>query len=540
MAAAGRLTLALVGQYNAGKSTLANALLGEKRARTGDSPETKVARTYELQHFDVLDLPGREARLAEQEEARRAVERAHAVLYVVSSQTGLDYDTLWRDLAELAAGATPFLLVINDKQPHQDDEAEAAYRTKVLAQYHTAATTRLRGEPPAPFWIHAGRAERGRTEGKPALVARSGIDALEAQLARYLHEREPFLRDLAKLRPLSDALRTLQEVLGRKVSDAGDQSTADALARVDSLREQLVARAATMAEERFGAVREVLAGILQRHVLGSGDKRRQAVAIEVEEVVDSTLRSALDAFESSSNADFVTLQAFLDEKLPATRIAKDPAKRHSVGGIPGDDAEPIDVVAAARRVLGVAASAGIVKGAAKEGAKQASVALTDGAAAAGARALAKAGAEQAAKAGAQQAARAGAEGIVKSGAAEAGGSAAKGVGRVLGPAVVIAVGIWEVLSAYKSAEKQDRIAGIAMRQAGAQAELVAATVKDDFKGRAHSFVAAVLGPVSRTLRVRLATTSKDRKSAEAAVVDVSDLRTRLDAVLEQLSASSRS
>lgn len=541
IAVAGRLTLALVGQYNAGKSTIVNALLGEKRARTGDSPETKVAQAYSLQHFDVLDLPGREARLAEQEEARRAVERAHAVLYVVSSQTGLDYDTLWRDLAELSSGATPFLLVVNDKQPHQDEDAEAAYRTKVLAQYYAAAAARLRGEAPVPFWVHAGRAERGRTEAKPGLLSRSGIDALETQLARYLHEREPFLRDLAKLRPLADALRALQESLAAKVADAGDRSTAEVLQRVDTLREQLAARSATMAEERFSAVRDLVAGVLQRHILaGGGEKKRQAVAAEVQEVVDSALGSALEAFESSCNGEFTAIQALLDEKLPASRIPKDPAKRHSVGGVPGGDAEPIDVIAAARRVLGVAATAGVLKGAAKEGAKQVGAALARDAAAAGGKALAKAGAEQAAKTGIEQAAKAGAEGALKGGAAEAGGAAAKGgFGRVLGPAVVIAVGIWELFSAYRSAEKQDRLVGAAMRQAEGQADLVAATLKDDFKGRAHALIAAVLGPVGNTLRIRLGKNTKDRKTAEAEVVEVSELRSRLDAALEQLTASSR-
>jgi len=40
-------------------------------------------------------------------------EQAHAVLYVVSSETGLDYDTFWADLRYLSERRTPFLLVIN-------------------------------------------------------------------------------------------------------------------------------------------------------------------------------------------------------------------------------------------------------------------------------------------------------------------------------------------------------------------------------------------------------------------------------------------
>jgi GTP-binding protein EngB required for normal cell division len=73
--------LALFDQHNAGKSTLVNALLGERRAATGDAPTTRTAGAYDWRGFHVVDLPGSNARRAEQEEARRALEDAHAVLY---------------------------------------------------------------------------------------------------------------------------------------------------------------------------------------------------------------------------------------------------------------------------------------------------------------------------------------------------------------------------------------------------------------------------------------------------------------------------
>src|SRR5690242_11531110 len=83
------ICIALLGQYNAGKSTIVNSLLGEKCAKTGDPPETRKRQRYSLANYAVLDLPGGEARLAEQQEALAALDEAHAVLYVVSSSTGL-------------------------------------------------------------------------------------------------------------------------------------------------------------------------------------------------------------------------------------------------------------------------------------------------------------------------------------------------------------------------------------------------------------------------------------------------------------------
>jgi GTP-binding protein EngB required for normal cell division len=73
---AAQLRLAVMGQYNAGKSTLINALLGEKRAETGDAPTTRQPCAYDLRDFSIVDLPGGDARPEEQQEAQRT-DRCH-------------------------------------------------------------------------------------------------------------------------------------------------------------------------------------------------------------------------------------------------------------------------------------------------------------------------------------------------------------------------------------------------------------------------------------------------------------------------------
>src|SRR5947209_4178738 len=66
-----QLRFALMGQFNAGKSTLVNALLGERVAQTGPVPTTRQVQIYEFRDFRILDLPGSDARVVEQQEAER-------------------------------------------------------------------------------------------------------------------------------------------------------------------------------------------------------------------------------------------------------------------------------------------------------------------------------------------------------------------------------------------------------------------------------------------------------------------------------------
>ena len=76
------IRVALFGQYNAGKSTLVNTLLKKRVAVTGDAPETKLAHVYEVDGFEIADLPGGDARVQESQEALRALDSAHTVLYI--------------------------------------------------------------------------------------------------------------------------------------------------------------------------------------------------------------------------------------------------------------------------------------------------------------------------------------------------------------------------------------------------------------------------------------------------------------------------
>ena len=54
----GRPTIMVYGIYNAGKSTLLNALAGEERAPVSNRPETSVVTPYYWRDFEILDTPG--------------------------------------------------------------------------------------------------------------------------------------------------------------------------------------------------------------------------------------------------------------------------------------------------------------------------------------------------------------------------------------------------------------------------------------------------------------------------------------------------
>src|SRR5688572_33491631 len=92
--------LAIVGRPNVGKSTLFNRLVGERKAIVDDTPGVTRDRNYGLgdwggRKFQILDTGGldsnRESRLeaSVQEQSRRAIDDADAILFLLDGKSGL-------------------------------------------------------------------------------------------------------------------------------------------------------------------------------------------------------------------------------------------------------------------------------------------------------------------------------------------------------------------------------------------------------------------------------------------------------------------
>ncbi|WP_304335475.1 dynamin family protein, partial [Conchiformibius steedae] len=72
------------GVYNAGKSTLINALLGKEVAPIADIPKTDSVTAYRWRQYDILDTPGVDAPIEHQEITDGEMLKADAVIFVAN------------------------------------------------------------------------------------------------------------------------------------------------------------------------------------------------------------------------------------------------------------------------------------------------------------------------------------------------------------------------------------------------------------------------------------------------------------------------
>jgi small GTP-binding protein len=531
---ADKLRFALMGQYNAGKSTLVNALLGQAVAATGDVPTTRQSHTYEFRDFHIFDLPGSEARVAEQQEADRALRDVHLVLYVVSSQTGLDYESFWNDLQNLIESGHPWVIAVNDKQPHLDKASERRFRDELLARFRQRAREllRLTDWGGRLFWVNGDRALRARLADPPKrrLEETSGIVPLENQLVELLSQNDGFLQNVPRLTELVQALAASQEEwAARLVSDESRLLNA-VLQRCDTVQEKLTAAATEIAHEHFAHLRDCLAALLTRCL---GDSNSEAVAVEAGGLIEGTFRSAVAAFEGRCQAEFQTLAARLGGPPASAKVLCDDDLNLNLGSLPhvsrtgGFDWGNL----VNRLATSATAITQLVQGLTAEAAP---IAVQEGA-----KALAKEGAEQTAKALAKEGGKQVAEAAVKQGAQGAAKLAGQVAGKALGPAVMILAAGLEIYGGVRKAQEEDRQMQAAVREVESTAARAAATSREQFLGRASRGVGDALAPLIQRVSEELRTRGQHASALEGRLARAGELRSRLQCVINELNARSQ-
>jgi small GTP-binding protein len=208
--------LVIVGEYNTGKSTFINALLGDEVFAMGDLPTTRaisilrygeagppetIGENLQLFHYpldvlkdlDIVDTPGTNSiERMEEEITREFVPRADLILFVTSLLQPLTASEL-DFLAHIREWGKKVVFVVNGvDRRNSDDQIERVreYLTREI-------TTRLGGAAPAIYFISALRALRarmalksGQSSDAPVSDSRDEYPALESYVLETLREKE--------------------------------------------------------------------------------------------------------------------------------------------------------------------------------------------------------------------------------------------------------------------------------------------------------------------------------------------------------------
>ncbi|MFW7267846.1 dynamin family protein [Gluconacetobacter sp. Hr-1-5] len=184
-----RPRIMVYGVYNAGKSTLLNALIGSEEASMADRPETAEIKGYDWLGYTLLDTPGIDAPIEHEKVTEESLNRSDVVLFVVAVGGVAAESATWNALTDIVSrgrrvmvvindkmaldrGGEEYLTVINNARAHMQEAAQKADIKDILDKVDVCV-------------VNARTALKGRMQNKSLLIRSSGLEELEQKLFAF-------------------------------------------------------------------------------------------------------------------------------------------------------------------------------------------------------------------------------------------------------------------------------------------------------------------------------------------------------------------
>lgn len=185
-----RPTLMIYGAYNAGKSTLLNALFGkDEYAKTGDAPETKDVHEYEYNGYTIYDTPGLNARGEDDIVTTEHLKKSEIVLFVISNNGSLEEEFVYNKISEVVKENKPLIIVLNNKSGIDENSLEArevidkvSINLKKIGERNGIENIESKVDI---CMVNAKSALKAKLENKQIMLKKSNINLLEEMIENY-------------------------------------------------------------------------------------------------------------------------------------------------------------------------------------------------------------------------------------------------------------------------------------------------------------------------------------------------------------------
>ena len=185
----------LYGAYNAGKSTLVNALLGQEKAPVRDIPTTFQVDRYPWNGLCLLDTPGVNAPVEHEQATAEQVQKCGLMLFVIR-EGDQDVKGIYERLFGMILGGKQVFIVLNCENSNPEMMAQILVRVNsimaTMGRQYGVDDVKIGAIPVCP--VNLSTALNGRLKSSDKLLDYCGYTAfaerLEQWLASYNHETQ--------------------------------------------------------------------------------------------------------------------------------------------------------------------------------------------------------------------------------------------------------------------------------------------------------------------------------------------------------------
>jgi GTP-binding protein EngB required for normal cell division len=186
-------TIMIYGVYNAGKSTLLNAIFGkDEMAKTGDAPETAEVKQYNYNGYTIYDTPGINAPIEHQKITDEHLSKSELIIFVLSNNGSFEEKYIYEKIGEIIKAKKPILIAMNNKSGIDMSSEDATNEITKVNQHLSTICDELgieRAEEKVDIiYVDAKTALIGKLENEKELIDESNINQFEEKIDTLLGE----------------------------------------------------------------------------------------------------------------------------------------------------------------------------------------------------------------------------------------------------------------------------------------------------------------------------------------------------------------
>jgi len=263
-------TIMVYGTYNAGKSTLINALFGqEELAKTGDAPETSTVSAYEYNGYTIYDTPGINAPQEHEQVTQEHLRKCELVLFVLSNDGSLEEKYIYEKISDIVKLKKPILIIVNNKagidkdsidEVEQFDKININLRKIGDEKGIEAIETKVNIS-----MVNAKTALKAKLENKKLLLQKSNITSVEMDIDKLLSESGSSEIVNALNIFIGDYINETLVIIDSKIDNPEMKKTQEAITYLEKLKQKTyIELQNTIQESSLIVTRNLLALYLQK------------------------------------------------------------------------------------------------------------------------------------------------------------------------------------------------------------------------------------------------------------------------------------
>lgn len=309
------------GVYNAGKSTLVNALMGEEVAKMADRPETSVITEYEKENYIIVDSPGVNAPIEHEIITHDYIKRCHIVFFVISNKGTFEDKKNYDEMLKIINMDKELIIILNNKSGEYDEENHPEIilmKKKLLENLKKYSKNDKIDKNYSIIFLNAKRALRGVLENNKTFYEKSNINVLNSNIKRILQNVDAF----KMLKTPINNFKNIIDYCEKQISSKNDINDVEYYNKIEILNKR---RDAIIEDMRL-QIKQVISGFedeMVSNIMCGNNDYASKIEDTVKTILDNLYNSKLKeisifvkknfsnidiTFDSSGNIDFVKLK----------------------------------------------------------------------------------------------------------------------------------------------------------------------------------------------------------------------------------------